>query len=300
MPGSLLTNRVVIDKRITVQSVNGAEVTRIRGAGPPGDNAVRCVWMTNGAALIGFTLADGATRTGGPESTEQFGGGLWAHGAPWSNAVIDRCVVTGNVATADGGGAYRGEFNQSRLLGNSADTGGAAYMSKLHNSLIAGNSAVSGGGTRGATLNNCTVTENTAQLIGGGVLQSRLNNCIVYYNSAAHSYNHSVSEPMNYTCTWPANLSQMPPSLGIITNEPLFVNAAAGDFRLRAGSPCIEAGTNEGVVGTADLVGNPRITGSQVDMGAYEYHQILADYDSDGDGQTDQAEYIGGSNPADE
>ena len=76
-PGFALTNRVVIDKAITVQSVNGPASTIIRGAGPLSDAGVRCAWMTNGATLIGFTLTNGATQASGDVE----GGGLWAQSA---------------------------------------------------------------------------------------------------------------------------------------------------------------------------------------------------------------------------
>ena len=64
----------------------------------------------------------------------------------------------------------------------------------------------------------------------------------------------------------------MPPyEKGNITNTPLFVNAEAGDFRLRAGSPCIDTGTNEVCQSMTDFAGNRRIQGNRVDMGCYEY-----------------------------
>ena len=37
-------------------------------------------------------------------------------------------------------------------------------------------------------------------------------------------------------------------------------------------SPCIDTGDNTQAAGSTDLDGNPRIVGSAVDMGAYEFH----------------------------
>ena len=59
--------------------------------------------------------------------------------------------------------------------------------------------------------------------------------------------------------------------MGNITNEPRFVNSAAGDLRLQPDSPCIDAGTKAHVTSPTDLNGRPRILGRSVDMGAYEF-----------------------------
>lgn len=70
---------------------------------------------------------------------------------------------------------------------------------------------------------------------------------------------------------------------GNISMDPLFVDAANGDFRLQSDSPCIDAGTNtitDYEFPHADNDGNYRIwdgngdSNAIVDMGAYEYGSI--------------------------
>ncbi|MEI7733135.1 MAG: hypothetical protein WCO56_26420 [Verrucomicrobiota bacterium] len=78
-----MTNRVAIDKAITVQSVNGSDVTWIVGTPAPGttncgDGAIRCAYVGTNAVLAGFSLTNGFTRNSGNESREQNGGGVWS------------------------------------------------------------------------------------------------------------------------------------------------------------------------------------------------------------------------------
>jgi hypothetical protein len=78
---------------------------------------------------------------------------------------------------------------------------------------------------------------------------------------------------------------------GNINLDPLFANAAATNFHLTAGSPCIDAGTNLAGIVPFDFDGIPRpldgnaTNGPAFDLGAYEF--LLATADSNGDGIPD-------------
>jgi len=321
-----MTNRVAITRAVTVQSVNGPAVTIIQGHQVPGaitgNGAERCVYLTNSAVLSGFTLTNGATA-GAADSDpkhDQTGGGVYCE---TSSSVISNCVLVGNTALIWGGGACYGSLYNCVLQDNSATSGGGTYLCKLYNCSVIGNTASgSGGGAARGTLNNCTVSGNSAASYGGGFDGSSdgiLNNCIVYFNSAptnANWYRSSFNaySSVNYCCTIPFSTN----GPGNLTNDPIFANAAAGDFHLQSNSPCINSGNNSFVTVANDLNGNPRIVGGTVDIGAYEFQNpasVLsyawaqqfglptdgsADYaDTDGDGMNNWQEWVAGTNPID-
>lgn len=355
------SNRVAVTKKLTVQSVNGPAVTIIEGYQVPGTiygtNAVRCVYLTNDASLIGFTLTNGATSkpTQGFYKASAAGGGVYSPLVPLGpGGVVSNCMVINNTAYEQGGGAYRVTLKNCVLDGNSANVGGGAaycvlsnctlrgnsalergpilpslkpngggsYSCQLNNCLVINNSAFIGGGAYGGSLNNCTVVSNVASGSGGGVagaprffdepISTGVSNSIIFFNTASNSPNYVTGMTnIKYSCTMP-----LPSGSGNLTNDPMFVNPATGDFHLQSNSPCINSGRNSYAPMGPDLDGNPRIAGRTVDMGAYEFQSPVsvlsvlwaeqyglpvdgsADYaDGDGDGMNNWEEWIAGTNP---
>ncbi len=259
------SNRVYINAAL-VQSVNGPDVTIIKGRQVPGTtngaSSVRCVYLANGAVLSGFTLTNGSAAGNG--------GGVYCQSGA---GAVSNCILAGNAASGFGGGGYLGAYINCRITGNTSfSNGGGIWGGTVTNCAITGNSAQNGGGTYGNGPINCTIVGNTAALAGGGVNGASgftMNNCIVYDNTAPSGSNQ-IAIKMNYCCTVPIFASS-----GNLTNPPVFANPAAGDYHLNAASPCINAGINSSSGSPADLDGNPRIVGGAVDMGAYEFQSII-------------------------
>lgn len=175
------TNRVAIDLPVTVQAFAGNVFTAIQGASSPG---IRCVYMTNGATLIGFTLTNGYAGSG-DYLTNESGGGVWCES---SSATLINCAFTNNVAVNSGGGAYSGTLISCTLGNDRAPNGGGSCSSTLINCTLIKNDGYNyGGGASFGTLSNCTLLGNftgTVRCYGGGACSNILYNCLLSSNQS--------------------------------------------------------------------------------------------------------------------
>ncbi|MBN2561436.1 MAG: hypothetical protein JXQ75_10960, partial [Phycisphaerae bacterium] len=200
-----------------------------------------------------------------------------------SSSTVSRCVIANNTAISG--------MNSSR--GDSLAAGAGAYLAylgRLENCLVSGNVATGayvgadamGAGVQAdpyAQVVNCTIVSNWLACVavsgwmdGGGLYADEnvvMDNNVIWGNlsDAGRSTNWYVySGTMSYSCSTP-----LPPGEGNTSDDPVFVNPAAGNYRLASGSPCINHGTNRPWMKTAiDLDGRPRLQALRVDMGAYE------------------------------
>ena len=280
-------------KRLDILATGGRDETVIDGGGTQ-----RCANLgasgDAGAFLGGFTLCNGFTSSNGAGA---YGGVLsncvvtanmvsntysyssCCGGATYGSDLFD-CVVFANTncgsyaygGASYSGGAYRTVFSNNTARAVYSAYGGAMNYTQTYDCLFVGNTASggcipysgslrSGSGYGGAVYDgyhyNATITRNAADGsdngYGGGAYRGFLYNSIVYGNEA--DYGEATYNSSTYSgCT----------------DDPRFVDADAGDFRLAPDSRCIDAGNNNYVYTRTDLAGNPRIQGDKVDQGCYE------------------------------
>ncbi|MBN1673950.1 MAG: right-handed parallel beta-helix repeat-containing protein [Kiritimatiellae bacterium] len=160
---------------------------------------------------------------------------------------IDNNVVRSNYVHDNRKGAI--------LATGTRNVGNAAY-----NNVFVDNS-VTIRGTATKFYNN-TVVGKGAPVSVNGTASAEIRNNILAGGSRVRGLNDSRGgKPINQDAVVADNLS---------TADAMFVDQGAGDFRLKAGSPAIDAGIALAEV-TVDKDGIPRPQGGAADLGAYEF-----------------------------
>ena len=203
-------------------------------------------------------------------SSASAGGGIWCAGT----SVVTGCTISDNWAGYSGGGGIA-----------------CAGFSAITNCTITGNSTDVGGGgvfaTAFSTITNCTISGNSAEVGGGGVSyigSPTITNCILWGDAPDEVYIESSGDPTFSHCDVQGGYG----GEGNIDADPLFADAASGDYHLTDGSPCVDTGTADGAPDT-DFEGDARPQGDGYDMGADEFggggaacdlEVVLSDYPS--------------------
>jgi predicted outer membrane repeat protein len=215
------------------------------------------------------------------------GGGLHSR---FGRATLTHVTIKNNSAQRSGGGVSIGRFvtlSATMILSNTADLGGGVAISSTFdgptenhvvNVLLARNQAASDGDALYHNLNrtlnvihtaiaNPTQSANQAIYVISGtvnVVNTIIANHGIGIEAAASG--SATADFVNYfdNGTNEVGLS----GTNLTTGNPLFVNAAADDYRLAVGSASLENGTNAGI--GVDIRGVVRPIGSGFDRGAYE------------------------------
>jgi predicted outer membrane repeat protein len=238
-------------------------------------------------------------------NTAPSGGGALA--VAQSDVTVTASTLSNN--TASSGGGIEASDSSSvtafgcALQGNTGNYGGAIYtvgsMLLLEGSVLSNNSASWNGGALfmsyapTSRITNTTLSANSATLRGGAAAiyasDLLITNSILWGNNAGDTFPEiygsvtaSHSDIQGWCIEWETCMD------GNRNIDPMFVAPQLGNFSLGATSPVVDVGDSLAVeTDVADLdadddtsepvpfdqIGNPRISGAFVDLGAYEYAQ---------------------------
>lgn len=198
----------------------------------------------NGIPSSSPMIAEGNTIHDMPEKGISLGT-YWGRG--YSGSIVRNNLLYRNGADGIYVGTEDRTVHGTQVLNNTVYGNGGA-------GLVAGN----GGALTGLVVRNNIFVKNRSGLTGWG-------------DASAFTVTHNVS--YGNTTDYGASFRDFGGRLHNRSENPLFENAAAADFRLRRDSPCVDAGV--AVDAKQDALGTARPRGDGWDLGAYE--RVLAD-----------------------
>ncbi len=284
----VIANNVIRNNRI--MTGNGAGVCCIASSAVISDNVITC------------------NRCFGNQDK---GGGIYCSGG---SPEISRNTVSFNSAASHGGGICLYDsaalVMNNTVFGNGADSSGGG----IHSS------------GSGASIISNTIANNQAWESGGGVHGGTVSNCIVWGNTAWQSP-QVFEATVTYSCIEGGYAGQ-----GNLPYHPYFVDTDADNYHLLSWSPCIDAGGP-----ASDYSNEPEPNGGRINIGAdgntadatsksysdedgdglpdsWEQQIVDADPDDpinsvwdvapgddfDGDGVSNQDEFLYGSDPTEQ
>lgn len=291
-------------KAITVRSTNPTDPAVVAATIIDADRGGSCVVFnhseTSASVITGFTLTDGS---GTLDTGVPMGGGVYSLNA---SPTIAYNIISGNIATYGGGIACHN--GAPTIAGNAINAndvvycGGGIYSWSsypvISNNTLSDNTAeYYGGGIQfqnvgGGSLVNNTLSGNRANGNWGGnvvvdLATVRILNNIITFAAFGGGVYITAGTPINFKyCDVYGNTggnyrstADQTGSNGNISVDPLFANAAAGDFHERAiggrwngvtwvgdavTSPCVDAGDP-----TSAFANEPEPNGGRINMGAF-------------------------------
>ena len=279
-----LWKQIEIQNGVTVVSEHGAERTTLQRPryAKQDDHRYRPLYLNHENAVIrGFTITGGYAGDGG-------GGGILIGQA---GGTVEDCVVISNKTTSgdmrNGGGinmsSAKGLVRRCVVALNTISNNNGIHhygsgicvtAGRVESCLVVSNS-VSGGLSAGSAALylgdgqkafNCTIVGNAAPIHTGGLYQSggsKAYNCVMFGNNCEALGKDETADVFCdhrdnlVNCAAPAEYNA---TCVVLTGDPGFRNAAAGDFTLTALSPLVNKGANgDYTADSRDLFGNARV-----------------------------------------
>ena len=226
-------------------------------------NINNCYSLTNGGGIYSSINSNvsNCLVINCSTSTTGCGGGIYSKGSMLTNCLVMNCQAStgGGISTYCDLG-YDGSFVSNCTVTNcAAGVGGGIYTRCTYSFLS-------------SQVTNCVVA-NCSNVYGGIFMDdnTKITNC-----SASNNWNGtkiSNVDGFGYVMSPDINITYIKPTsfIGIASSTAQLSELYTSNWRLKEGSPCINAGTTNNISSGKDIDNNPRVLYGTIDIGAYEY-----------------------------